>query len=78
MPQFLNTNDADFEARFRALLAMKREDWELANKVFRPLLLQKYDEEAVVRAIMAIRLHDLSLGHAGVREVTAGGQFQLV
>ncbi|MCG6884364.1 MAG: histidinol dehydrogenase [Silicimonas sp.] len=26
MPQFLNTEDADFEARFRALLAMKRED----------------------------------------------------
>jgi histidine ammonia-lyase len=27
--------------------------------------------EEVVRAIMAIRLHDLSLGHAGVREETA-------
>ena len=26
MPQFLNTKDADFEDRFRALLAMKRED----------------------------------------------------
>jgi histidinol dehydrogenase len=26
MPQFLNTNDSDFEDRFRALLAMKRED----------------------------------------------------
>ena len=26
MPHFLNTNDADFEARFQALLTMKRED----------------------------------------------------
>lgn len=26
MPQFLNTSDADFEDRFRALLSMKRED----------------------------------------------------
>ncbi len=26
MPQFLNTNDADFEDRFQALLSMKRED----------------------------------------------------
>ena len=33
MPQFLNTNDADFEARFRALLAMKREDAPDVNRV---------------------------------------------
>ena len=26
MPQFLNTSDADFEARFTALLGAKRED----------------------------------------------------
>ena len=26
MPQFLNTQDADFEARFTALLGAKRED----------------------------------------------------
>ncbi len=26
MPQFLNSLDADFEARFTALLSMKRED----------------------------------------------------
>ena len=26
MPQFLNSSDADFEARFTELLSMKRED----------------------------------------------------
>ena len=42
MPSFLSTDDADFEARFLALLGQKREEAEEEIKRFR----EEYDKEA--------------------------------
>ncbi len=50
MPQFLNTSDADFEQRFRALLGAKREESEDVNAVVADILadVREHGDAAVV------------------------------